>query len=269
MNSTIKKQNRVLLGALIVLLTAAVILIAVTGSANRNRKNETPQNEAGTVPDENSDTLPSVTEKSITDEKSALPEKDGKKSNKSDISEKTDDSADTSGGTDGILDEENGTHDDAEVSAMQNDVLPTFSAPVDNFVIKGYSADIPVFSHTMNDYRIHRGVDIACSVGTPVCAAADGTVCEVYSDPMMGFTVGVSHSGGALTRYRGLSEDSASLVSIGDEVTRGQVIGASGETALIESAEEAHVHFELTVNGEPADPAEYMSLSYLSDVYEG
>lgn len=268
MNSTIKKQNRILLGALIVLLTAAVILIAVTGSANRNRKNETPQNEAGIVPDENSDKSPSVTEKSGTDERSASPEKDGTKSNKSDSPEKTDSSADTAGGTDGI-DTENGANDDTEVSAMQSDALPVFSSPVDNFVIKGYSADIPVFSHTMNDYRVHRGVDIACSVGTPVCAAADGTVCEVYSDPMMGFTVGVSHSGGALTRYRGLSEDSASLVSIGDEVTRGQVIGASGESALIESAEEAHVHFELTVNGEPADPAEYMSLSYLSDVYEG
>jgi murein DD-endopeptidase MepM/ murein hydrolase activator NlpD len=58
-------------------------------------------------------------------------------------------------------------------------------------------------------------------------------------------------------------------VKTGEDVKRGQVIGASGETALIESAEEAHVHFELTINGEHADPGEYMKLTYLEDVYEG
>lgn len=267
MNSNIKKQNRVLLATLVVLLCAAVVLIAVTGSANRKAKAEqnpdNSQNLVETVPEESSAKKSPAADPNTSrkrDNKSSDP--DTVKKDKSDTSDKTKDSTERSS----TVETEQNT---AEVAAMQSEPLPTFSAPVDNFVIKECSLDTPVFSYTMNDHRIHNGVDIACSVGTPVLAAADGVVCEVYSDPMMGMTVGIEHSGGAVTRYKGLSEDSADLVRTGDLVKRGQVIAASGETALIESAEEAHVHFELSINGEPADPAEYMKLSRLSEVYEG
>ena len=54
----------------------------------------------------------------------------------------------------------------------------------------------------------------------------------------------------------------------GDKVIAGQIIGASGETALIESAEENHLHFELAVNGKTVDPAEYIDIVMLSDLYE-
>ena len=263
LNTTIKKQNRILLAALIVLLTAAAILIAVTGGANKKSGNEIPPMETESLTEEKSgtETSSAPTEKTASDKTDGT-EKDSLNGLKKNETDKTDEVQQES-----AVPETEGK----EVSAMQSlgDALPDFSAPVDNFVIKGYSAEVPVFSYTMNDYRIHRGVDIACSAGTPVLAAADGLVCEVYSDPMMGVTVGVQHSGGAVTRYKGLSEDSMNLVKTGDEVKSGQVIGASGETALIESAEEAHVHFELTINGESADPGEYMKLKHLADVYEG
>jgi len=263
MNTTIKKQNRFLLAALIVLLTAAAVLIAVTGGANKKEKSDPP------VETSSSESRTGSAESSAQEKTTP-----GRTKLKEDASAKSD--GDETARPDRKIEQEREdsaslTPADEEAAAVQpsSDVLPTFTVPVDNFVIKDYSADVPVFSYTMNDYRIHGGVDIACSAGTPVYAAADGFVCEIDHDPMMGVTVGVQHSGGAVTRYRGLSEESMELVTAGEEVTRGQVIGASGETALIESAEEAHVHFELSINGEPVDPGDYMKLTHLSDVYEG
>ena len=71
-----------------------------------------------------------------------------------------------------------------------------------------------------------------------------------------------------MTKYRGLAEESCSVVKAGDKVLAGEVIGASGETALIESAEENHLHFEMAVNGKPVDPADYMDVVMLSDLTE-
>ncbi|MBR5313463.1 MAG: M23 family metallopeptidase [Clostridia bacterium] len=260
MNTTIKKQNRILLTALIVLLASAGILIGVTGGANRKAKDDLPPAETGTLTEKSETAAPEEHRK-----QNVIRETETKKEESAKSAEKKDSDADA--GTDSAE-----LHDaDEAAAAMQKpeDTLPQFSVPVDNLVIKGYSADLPVFSYTMNDYRVHSGIDIACSEGTPVLAAADGQVCEVFYDPMMGVTVGIRHAGGAVTRCRGLSEDTMNLVKTGEEVRRGQVIGSSGETALIESAEEAHVHFELTINGEHADPGEYMKLTYLEDVYEG
>ncbi len=262
LNTTIKKQNRILLAALVVILAAAAILIAVTGGANKKEKNDTLPSETERITEKSESAKSSedqTTVKKQEDESTA--EKPSAKDDKKSENTKEDVKEDAA---------EIDTADE-EVASIQSmsDTLPKFSVPVDNFVIKDYSAEVPVFSYTMNDYRVHNGIDIACSAGTPVLAAADGFICEVVNDPMMGITVGIQHSGGAVTRYKGLAEDSMDLVKAGDEVKRGQVIGASGETALIESAEEAHVHFELTVNGESVNPGDYMKLTHLSDVYEG
>ena len=260
MNTTIKKQNRILLAALIVILSAAAILIAVTGGANRKEANTPPAETS--IPSETGEKGSSerTSRKTIPEDTAGeQPSAEDRKSNaKIRNDEKEEDS---------VKIEES----EAEAAAVQSlsDTLPVFAVPVDNFVIKDFSEDVPVFSATMNDYRIHNGIDIACSSGTPVYSAADGFICEIYQDPMMGVTVGVQHSGGAVTRYRGLAEDTMNLLNTGDEVKRGQVIGASGETALIESAEEGHLHFELCIQGEAVDPGDYMKLTYLADVYEG
>ena len=250
-NSITKKQNRLLLISLAVILSAAAILVALTGSANKKGKNndnppiekihetDAPETFGKDTPDVKDNGTQGITE---TTDTPTTPE--------------TEANADVP--------------DDKEVSLIQpnTDVLPTFSSPIDSLVIKGFSATVPVFSSTMNDYRTHSGVDFATSPGTPVLAAADGTVCEIINDPMMGVTIALQHTGGAVTKYKGLSEDSMDLCKVGDTVKRGQVIGASGDTALIESAEESHLHFELYVNGKAEDPGEYMSVSYLSDLHE-
>ncbi len=250
-----KKQNRVLLISLTAILACTAILIAVTGSANK-KKNEKISPDVGETIVEKEDSK----EKKTEEKTAKLENKD--KSEKSEKTEKSDDSA---------KEEKETTEkkkEDKEVSAVISDALPEFSCPVDGIAIKEHSDNVPVFSYTMEDYRVHNGIDIAASVGTPVYAAADGVVASINDDPMMGVCISLSHSGGAMTCYKGLSEESLDMLSVGETVSRGDVIGSAGDTALIESAEENHVHVELTVNGEQQNPSDYFNVTYIGDMNE-
>ena len=138
-------------------------------------------------------------------------------------------------------------------------VLPELRAPAVGTVAKEHDLTTPVFSLTTNDWRTHTGIDIACSLGDAVYAAADGKILSVASDPMMGTTVKISHSGDGVTVYRNLSATLPDGIKVGASVIAGQVIGAVGDTAMIESADEPHLHFELTVKGTAVDPLAYIS----------
>lgn len=138
-------------------------------------------------------------------------------------------------------------------------VLPEFSSPAVGVVAKGHDDSLPVYSMTMNDWRIHTGIDIACSIGDDVLAAADGEICGVLSDPMMGTTVRISHSGEGETIYKNLSVTLPDGVKVGARVKAGQVIGTVGDTAMIEGADEPHLHFEMKVKGASVDPLRYIS----------
>lgn len=138
-------------------------------------------------------------------------------------------------------------------------VIPTFDPPVGGMVIKEFSDTVPVFSDTMNDYRVHTGVDVSADIGDAVFAAADGTVGAVWTDPLMGNCVSIIHSGEMVTTYKGLSENVPEGIAQGVDVYCGQFIGSVGESALIEIAEEPHVHFEMTKSGVPVDPSEYIT----------
>ena len=268
MSSTTKKQNRILLAVLIVILASAAILIAVTGSANKKTDGEKPPLAKNSETSKESESVGTVKESTSGKTKDSSdvkkPANAVTKPDSETINEKIEPKKD--GKTEET--KENAKKTEKEVSSMVEDVLPQFVAPVAAAVIKSYSDSVPVFSYTMNDYRVHNALDFAASVGTPVCASADGVIAEVIDDPMMGATVSVSHSGGAKTVYKWLSEDALTLRKPGDEVARGEVLGAVGDTALIESAEEEHLHFEMTINGESVDPADYMKVNYLTDMSE-
>ena len=128
--------------------------------------------------------------------------------------------------------------------------------PVDGQVISEYAMEVLSYNQTTRDWRVHSGVDIAAEAGTPVLAAADGTVYTVYDDASMGMTVVIRHDGGYTTTYSSLA-DSVS-VSAGDSVTMGQAIGTVGSTALMETALGDHVHFAVTCDGEPVDPVAFV-----------
>ena len=128
-------------------------------------------------------------------------------------------------------------------------------------VIKEYSADVPVFSLTMEDYRVHTGVDIAGDAGDDVCAAADGVIEDVYYDPMMGQTVVIAHANGYKTVYQNMQKAVPDGVTVGAAVTGGQKIGSIGDTALIEISESPHLHFQMTCDGRSVDPLSYIEIS--------
>ena len=132
------------------------------------------------------------------------------------------------------------------------------TAPVSGQEIHGYSMEALSYNETTRDWRVHNGVDFAAEEGTQVCAAADGTVYTVYEDDSLGYTVVIRHEGGYTTRYSSLSQETC--VQAGDTVTMGQTIGYVGSTALVETTMGSHLHFSVTCQDEPMDPAQFLSL---------
>lgn len=144
-----------------------------------------------------------------------------------------------------------------------------FVVPAVGSVSKGFEIDVPVYSVTMNDYRAHVGADITANIGSDVVASSAGIVSKVWVDPLMGCSVTLDHGDNIYTTYKNLAPGSTDSLKVGDRVAMGQTIGAVGESALIEIAEEPHVHVEMTVDGKLVDPLEYMSASGAQeDFYE-
>ncbi len=130
-------------------------------------------------------------------------------------------------------------------------------SPLAGETLAVYAMDSLTYNQTTRDWRVHNGIDIAAEAGSAVCAAADGEVYTVYEDEAMGMTVVLRHQGGYTTKYASLAEEVA--VKPGDTVTAGQTIGAVGNTALMESAIGDHLHFAVTCDGTPVDPADFLS----------
>ena len=128
-------------------------------------------------------------------------------------------------------------------------------SPLNGQVLTAFSVDKLVYDETMDDWRTHDGVDIQAQQGTAVTAASAGTVLEVYDDALLGTTVVLSHPGGYETRYACLQ--AKPTVAAGDSVAAGAVIGAVGQTAAAEAG--PHLHFSVTREGEPIDPAEFLN----------
>ena len=148
-------------------------------------------------------------------------------------------------------------------------VKPVNYLPADGCLLKEYSGETPVYSLTMNDYRTHPGIDISAPVGSAVYAMSDGTVKEIYNDPMMGMCISIDHGDGLVSIYKNLSVIFPDGVSKGVAVRAGQTVGAVGDTCLIELADAEHLHFELTKNGKHLDPGEYLDLAGLQVVDSG
>lgn len=102
-------------------------------------------------------------------------------------------------------------------------------------------------------HRSHKGIDIAAPRGTPIEAAATGTV--VFSGRQRGYgkTVIVELADGRRTRY---AHADKLLVQAGDEVRAGQVIATVGSTGR---ATGPHLHFEVTENGRAVNPLQALA----------
>ena len=118
--------------------------------------------------------------------------------------------------------------------------------PVDGPIVSGFG---PRWG------RMHEGVDIAVPAGTPIRAAAAGSVVLLQSEASSGgygnFTC-LDHGGGLQTCY---AHQSSFAVGSGQSVAQGDVIGYVGCTGHCYGD---HLHFEVRVSGVPTDPMGYL-----------
>ena len=100
--------------------------------------------------------------------------------------------------------------------------------------------------------RMHEGIDLAVSNGTPVVASAAGTVIVAGWMGGYGNLVVVDHGGGISTAY---GHNTSVTVGVGQQVAQGQLIAYSGNTG---HSTGPHVHFEVRINGGAVDPMGYL-----------
>ncbi len=100
--------------------------------------------------------------------------------------------------------------------------------------------------------EMHKGVDIACDRGADVRVTADGTVVSAGLRGIYGQTIVVDHGYGLQSHYAHLS---SLTVKTGQEVKRGQVLGAAGDTGRTTGV---HLHYEVRLGGIPQNPERYI-----------
>ena len=128
---------------------------------------------------------------------------------------------------------------------------PRMRLPVAGRPSSGYGMRTdPLHGGTLN----HPGFDLAAKAGTPVAAAAGGTITHAGPAGTYGNLVTVRHDNGFETRYAHLS---AVTVKAGDHVDAGQQIGNVGSTGYSTGP---HLHFEVRHDGKPMDPAPLLPL---------
>jgi murein DD-endopeptidase MepM/ murein hydrolase activator NlpD len=128
-----------------------------------------------------------------------------------------------------------------------------FLKPVVGWLTSGFGYRRDPFTNVM---QFHRGIDLAAAVGTTVRAALDGKVVVVGSDPVLGNYIMIRHQISYSTLYGHLSQI---WVSRGATVTRGQRIGAVGNTG---KSTGPHLHFEIRRRGVPINAWGLMTSRY-------
>ena len=124
----------------------------------------------------------------------------------------------------------------------------SLSRPVDGYITSGFGYRIhPIYGTR----RLHAGTDFGAPCGTPVRAAAPGSVVSAGWGGGYGNRIIVSHGSGMATTYNHLSRYAVR----GGSVSRGQVIGYVGTTG---SSTGCHLHFEVRINGTPVNPMGYL-----------
>lgn len=140
----------------------------------------------------------------------------------------------------------------------------TTSAPSHMITASGYIWPLPGYSTVSSDFgyrsdpftgatTYHSGIDIPAPAGTPIVAAASGTVEWATYSSSAGNWIGINHGNGVYTVYMHMS---AMLVSAGASVSAGQTIGLVGTTG---SSTGNHLHFSVRKNGAYVNPWNYVS----------
>lgn len=125
----------------------------------------------------------------------------------------------------------------------------TLAWPLDGQVSSGFGYRVHPIFHVR---RMHTGIDIPAATGVPIRASAGGVVLSAGWRGGYGKCVVIDHGRGLSTLYAHMSQI---LVSEGQEVARGAIIGRVGSTGYSTGP---HLHFEVRINGTPVNPLPYL-----------
>lgn len=135
-------------------------------------------------------------------------------------------------------------------------VTGLYVLPLTNEVSCPFSKGELVFSETMQDWRVHNGVDFVGKEGDEVKALATGRVSVIREDVLWGGVIEIDHGYGIFSRYCGVS---ARNIKVGDTVAVGKPIGVL-TTVPCEEADGAHLHLEVLSGGVPQDAVSLIGL---------
>jgi murein DD-endopeptidase MepM/ murein hydrolase activator NlpD len=134
-------------------------------------------------------------------------------------------------------------------SVSRWNILSSLIWPASGRISSGFGwRDHPIYSYR----QFHEGIDIAVSTGTPVKAAASGTVIDAGYMGGFGYGVVIYHGDGVTTWY---GHNSRLLVKKGDTVVQGQVIALSGSTGVSTGP---HLDFRIKIDDEAVNPRIYL-----------
>lgn len=128
------------------------------------------------------------------------------------------------------------------------DSIPT-SKPVNGWIASSYGRRTSPFT---SENTMHRGVDIASGVGTPIYSPADGVVIFSGKKDGYGNFIMIAHGHGVVTRY---GHNAQNLVTAGQKLKRGDQIGTVGMTGRTTGP---HLHYEVWVNGVITNPKQFI-----------
>lgn len=117
-----------------------------------------------------------------------------------------------------------------------------FFSPIKGVISAGY------------DIASHPYVDITAPANSVVCATLDGTVIYTAYSDAAGHTIQLQHDGNIISIY---THNEKLLKKVGDKVKAGTPIALVGNSSSLTTGD--HLHFELWYNGDPVNPAEYIS----------
>ena len=104
----------------------------------------------------------------------------------------------------------------------------------------------------LGGHRMHKGIDLASPIGTPVHATADGVIGRADWFSSYGLFVAIEHGDSLETRYGHMSQLN---VAAGQIVHKGDIIGYVGLTGRTTGA---HLHYEVRIGGEAVNPVPYL-----------
>lgn len=226
------KSFYAVLAIALVAIVASTVVIAYTSNRIGSNKKQT------TAPSSDTISLPQFSENANTP--------------KDDVPDTRDDTTEPKSTSEKVTESKSETTEKTAVAPKEETTKKSVSCclPVGTQILKDYSNGAMVKSKTMNDWRLHNGVDFSGEVGDEVHSVCDGKVVEIATDSMWSKTVTIDHGNGMKAKYCGFDEIS---VKENDQVKKEQVIGTLGNIP-IESADNTHLHLEITVDGKITDP---------------